>query len=188
MFIIENPIISLIIALCILIFFKLLFKILNFLENLNLQKKSKQKQQSSKTKETKDLTNKTNIEKESISNSLNKDSEKETKKDNLLNAKNSNIELENYLYDRFVSKPTNIDNLRTDTNYRDAFLKKNVVEAVIDRKNFENKNTINKSDVEKNIDKLSDLKNEKQKVIEEFNSMSKEMKLLIIENILQKLD
>ena len=67
-------------------------------------------------------------------------------------------------------------------------MKKNVVEAVIDRKNFENKNTINKSDVEKNIDKLSDLKNEKQKLIEEFNSMSKEMKLLIIENILQKLD
>lgn len=162
--IIENPMLFLFIALGLLIFFLTLFKYLNKAES----KKSKTEKKDSKT--------------ESVT--------KEEKKDS-----SNDVVYSNYLYDRFVSNPTKEDQVEYDSSISSAFLTEDEYQSIRNNKvEIKVKDTSSESALtEKELlyKKIESMTTEntatKEKLLEEFNSLSREMKLLLIENIMQQI-
>ena len=171
MLIIDNPLFLLFITLGKLIFFLTLFKILNYLES----KKSKNSNKASKSE--------SKIEEKS------KDLGCLESNDEFVDYK----KMTNYLYDRFVTTPTSDDDY-IESNISESFISEDTY-AEIRNKKVEIKVepvTSNYSDKENLYKKIEELTNnnrtEKERLLDEFNGLSREMKLLLIENILQKID
>ena len=169
MLIMENPLLMLFIALGILIFFLTLFKFLNMLESIKA-KPSKKTAKAEPKKEEKPIEEK-----------------KEPAKDEEFDYKN----ITNYLYDRFVTNPSRDD----------EYIEKNISESFLNDKEYSDiRNKKVDIRVEPVVDSSKDMlyqkiqeltnnnRQEKEKLLDEFNGLSREMKLLLIENIMQKID
>lgn len=171
--IIEDPLKYLILAICVLIFLKLFFKITDFFAN----KKAKAKNKKEVVKETKAS--------EPVKEDKLKEIKEEVKKQEITN-------YSNYLYDRFVDNPSAEDEEDTSSIISEAFITDQEFEDIKNRTTTIKVNDVedinsNKNDVYSKIQALANENQEnKEKLLEEFNSLSKEMKLLLIENILQR--
>lgn len=175
MFLVEHPLTALIISLAILLFFKILFGLSNFLEKLDFSKK---KPKNSK-KEEKIEPAKTKSEEKA---------QEKVESKTTVSGNQKSIDSSNYLYDRFVVTPTNDDPKTCVDKISDAFLtpkdekiiKDKKVEIHVEPVDLQKEKT---SRVYEILQKYED----KQKLIEEFSNMSKEMKILLIENIINKM-
>lgn len=169
-FIIEQPLIALIIALGVLIFFKLLFRISNYLEKLSASKKKSDAKKDVKAEEKAVTTQSTKDEKSKTDTSV----------------KSSNGD--NYLYDRFVVTPTRDDSYRNEDSICNAFLEDKEAKDIREKKLDIH---VEPLDVEKEKSKKVReilLKYEdKDKLLEDFSNMPREMKLLILENIMKRM-
>lgn len=172
MFILENPVVALIIALGVLAFFKILFYLLNYLEKTKVKSKSEKKEQPQASSDEKKDTNEKNNEKnsdKSVSSSI----------------KSSG---DNYLYDRFVTSPTTDDLCANKNKISTSFLAddeaKEIIEKKVDIK-------VEAVDIEKKksqrIYEILNKYEDRDKLLDDFNSMPREMKLLILENIIKKM-
>lgn len=102
----------------------------------------------------------------------------------------------NYLHDRFVTSPTKEDDVYFNPNISSAFLSEDEIEKIrntkvrIRVKEDDKGNQDNPKEVLYN--KIEKMTNEnvatKEKILKEFESLSREMKLLLIENIMQRID
>lgn len=109
----------------------------------------------------------------------------------------SNVEYypsQNYLYDRFVITPTSDDNVQTKKNT--SFIDEDEANRLRDEKLKIKVNDvvdISSKDLKKNslYSRISEMANEnlqtKEKLLEEFEQLPREMKLLLISNIIQKM-
>ena len=97
----------------------------------------------------------------------------------------------NYLYDRFVDAPTNEDNIQ-QSKISEAFMSDNELNAV---KNTDIKIRVKEDSLDSKKSKLYNRINQmttsnmetRERLLKEFEGLSKEMKLLLIDNIIQKL-
>lgn len=175
MFLVEHPLTALIISLGILMFFKSLFALSNILEKMNAnKKKSKDNKKEEKSESVKTASDEKQQEKV------------EAKTSSSGGQKNSGET--NYLYDRFVVSPTIDDPKTCADKISDAFL------SPADAKNIKDKKVdirVEPVDLQKEkssrVYEILQKYEDKQKLIEEFSSMPKEMKILLIENIISKL-
>ena len=173
MIILENPVISLIIALSVLAFVLLFFKVINSLESTKPKAKNDSKDKKSESKnDSIDKSADSKKSEEQNTSSKDFDKSKSTKSDN-----------SNYLYERFVVSPTDDDKTMLDSNICSAFLNSKQEKDIHDKKVDIHVSPV----VDINDSNLSTTDIEKQKLIKEFEGMSKEMKLLILENILKKM-
>lgn len=98
----------------------------------------------------------------------------------------------NYLYDRFVDHPSNIDSVK-DNKISEAFMSDSEYETArsnvnIKVNNVENINSSSKAGLYSRIQQMTSSNLEsREKLLKEFEGLSKEMKLLIIDNIIQKM-
>lgn len=157
----ENPVKYLIISVFILMFVSLLFKFLNWLETLSGKNKATEKKDKEESKEEK----------------------KSTEEEKYTGDKTSN-----YLYDRFVENPTSVDNNKVDSCCEAFITEDEFTEIKNNKVHIEVKSdtNISESNFSSEIDELQKNRLEKEKLLDEFNTLSREMKLLLIENILQK--
>lgn len=183
MLIIENPLRLLIIALCIMICLLLFFKIVNFCEKVNSKNKTKKDNKSAAS----DKKQESIVEKKD-GDAKNSDGEKVT--DIPFDSKN----MTNYLYDRFVISPTTDDAIYYQDNISQSFLSEEKYAEIRDKKVHIDVKPVESSQYSRNhlyrkIEELtSNNRLEKEKMLDEFNNLSKEMKLLLIENIMQNID
>lgn len=97
----------------------------------------------------------------------------------------------NYLYDRFVDRPTRDDYVQ-DNKISDVFISENELNAA---KNKDIKIHVNDGSLESDKSKLYSRINQmtssnletRERLLKEFEGLSKEMKLLLIDNIIQKM-
>jgi len=184
MLIFEDPLKLLYIALGILLFFLTIFKISDFFGSLKVKEKSKKNSQKEETSKSEDKKSESSESKnESVV-------EKTASEDVAFDSKN----MTNYLYDRFVTNPTIDDSLRDTSKLSEAFLTDESYTEIRDKKveiKVEPINSTNsyRENVYKKIQELTNNnRSEKERMLEEFNNLPKEMKLLLIENIIQKID
>ena len=171
MLLLEYPLTCLYIALGLLVFFLLLFKIINKLE----ETKAKEK----KPKETK------------------KEEVVEKKEDSVKTLEDlPGDDKNNYLYDRFVTNPTKDDDIQIKT-ISDTFITEKDLEKIRTSKTHIRVSPVQKiscgchvpSETSKKIEYMvNENKSARNKLLKEFDGLSKEMKLLLIENILNKMD
>ena len=100
----------------------------------------------------------------------------------------------NYLYDRFVTNPTTDDAIYYRDNISQSFLSDEKYTEIRDKKVKIDVNPVERTCCGGNKihRKIAELTNnnrlEKERMLEEFDHLSKEMKLLLIENIMHKVD
>lgn len=171
----------LIIVLSIIVFLLVVIKLSQIFEKfLTKEKKSKNKQPEQQEK------------KEVVENKKSEDTtnEKQEHSENNAVVDNKPKVYSNYLYDRFVDNPTNADNV-VDKKISEAFLSENEHHAIRDReikiKVKETSQELN-NELYKKIQAMANENHEvKNKLLNEFESLPREMKLLLIENIMQKM-
>lgn len=184
MLIIENPLVMLIIALIIMICFLIFFKIVNFFENIKVKSKPKSDKKASIAK-----SEKVSESKDDNANKIKVD-ESEKSEDIPFDSKS----MTNYLYDRFVVDPTIDDQTKYKSNISGAFISEEKYSEIRNNKVNIKVEPVGYSNYQRNriYDKINELTNnnrqEKEKLLDEFQNLSKEMKLLLIENIMQKID
>ncbi|MDY5676619.1 MAG: hypothetical protein SPK63_02380 [Eubacteriales bacterium] len=173
MIILEHPLMSLIIALLVLIFFLVLFKILNYLDKVKEKSKPKEKKSDTKVESS---------EKSSSEKSDSSVKDAGSSSNSLAQDKSKVSGDTNYLYDRFVVSPTIDDKQVIDANICSAFLDIKKADEIKNKKldiHVEPVVNLDKEEIQKN--------NEKQKLLNEISNMSKEMKLLMLEDILKRM-
>ena len=183
MLIVDNPLKLLYIALGILIFFLLLFKVINFLENIKVKSKTKKESKPSVKSETKSESKETKTDSESVV------MEKATTDDVVIDSKN----MSNYLYDRFVTNPTVDDQVHQKANIPNYITQENADEiknakVKIDVTPIKEPLTLESYTMHKVIENNAKSLEQKEKLLAEFDSMPKSMKLLLIENIMKGID
>ncbi len=174
MFILEHPLKALFIALGALIFFKVLFAVANYLENLGGKKKPEPK------KETKKEPAKEEAK------PAPKEPAEPPKNNTVTTTIKSNYD--NYLYDRFVVSPTGEDLQKNDAKISEAFLRDKEAKEIKDKKLDIH---VEPLDVEKRksarVYEILQKYENKDKLLDDFESMPREMKLLILENIMKNM-
>lgn len=176
MFIVEHPVTALIIALGVLLAFKIIFAISNALEKYISSKKKSEPVKADK-KPTED-------KKEAVKSSEEKP--KETQEKSVSSTQKTTSSNENYLYDRFVVSPTRDDETKSCDKICSAFLEDK--EAVdIKNKKLEIKVEPIEEEKSKRVYEILSRYEDKDKLLDDFSSMPREMKLLILENILKKM-
>lgn len=178
MLLLEYPLTCLYIALGLLAFFLILFKLANKLEEMVGKSKPKEKKEDKKEPlKEKEVT---------------KDSEQKSKVLEDLPGDDKN----NYLYDRFVVNPTIEDNIKVKS-ISDTFITERDLKEIKEKKTYIRVSPVQKiscgccvPDEEKSTleNVIKENKSSKSKLLKEFNSLSKEMKILLIENILDSID
>lgn len=173
----DNPLIFLYIAMGILIFFLVLFKLLNILED----KLSKAKPKEAKKEEKKDVKKESPVAKEEV---------KEVPKDTLEDLPGD--DKNNYLYDRFVLNPTPEDDIRIKS-ISDTFITDKDLQEIRERKTRIRVTPVQKVSCcccmpERPVESENKTNKPASKILREFDGLSKEMKLLILENILDSMD
>ncbi|MBQ7351897.1 MAG: hypothetical protein IJW59_03425 [Clostridia bacterium] len=196
---ISNPYQLLIYVLIGLAFLMIIFKFGNWLEAWEPKAKEKKsnKKKKEKAESVKEEKPKEEPKKETDSPKEEKKDEKATKekvvaKDIKIIAPQS---YSNYLYDRFVDSPSQEDN-REKTVISSAFISDNDHKAISDReinirvKEVEDISVAN-PDKEQLYKKIQEMANEnienKERLLSQFESLPREMKLLLIENIMNKM-
>ena len=160
MFILDNPLMYFIFSLTLLALLMIFFKILNYLDT---KKKSKVKKSEEKKEEK-------NIE------------SNETSEDKIVVYSG-----ENYLYDRFVLTPTDDDKVNVKQSADNVFLSEEEYQEIKNKKVNIKVKDIDNQELSTRLEQIiNNNKQEKEKLLNEYNSLSKQMKLLLIENILNK--
>ena len=175
MSIIENPVKWLIGALCLLAFFMLLFKVLNAIEDKKAKSKSKESDKKKEDAPIKDDKSASNFTAEKI-----------------VDDENIKSDYFNYLHDRFVTNPSGEDNVKIKS-ISDAFLTGEECECIKHNKVHIHVTPVKKleeskpKDIKSMIENIIDEnKTTKSKLLQEFEGLSREMKLLLIENIMSR--
>lgn len=170
MFIVEHPVTALIIALLVLLSLKIIFGLSNLIE------KHKSKSKSDKKEEVKKEDNKSS-------------DESKTKTEGKSSESKGTYGNENYLYDRFVISPTNDDSNRNCDKICNAFLNEKEANDIRDKKldiHVEPLD-IEKQKTKKVYEILQKYDDDKEKLLDDFSNMPREMKLLILENIMKNM-
>lgn len=174
MFIVEHPVLALVITLGILIVLKTLFALSNYIEKVLASKKPTAKKED-KPVETKPVSD--NTPKES--------NEKAVPKNNTAKTGGN---CDNYLYDRFVVAPTRDDQTRSHDKICNAFLED---KEAVDIKNKKLDIKVEPLDLEQEksqrVHEILMKYENKDKLLDDFENMPREMKLLILENIIRKM-
>lgn len=168
----------LVIFLLILAFLMILFKIGNWLEKRPIKEKKSKKKNKEEPKKSEEVT---------------KTPEKTEEKAQPIECKPAKFSNGNYLYDRFVENPTIEDNIKKKP-VSDAFISEKELQEIRERDIRIKVNDVedlseksNKSLLMQKLGELtSDSKETREKLLEEFEGLSREMKLLLIENIITK--
>lgn len=180
MLIIENPLKCLFIALGILAFFLALFKLSDYLEN----KKAKPKKEKAKS------------EKNNIADTKAKEESSSTKNEVKPLEDLPGDDKNNYLYDRFVVNPSCEDHIHIKS-ISDTFITEKDLENIRNAKTHIHIAPVKKLNCTHHLsnetqEKISQIIDEnrsaRNKLLQEFEGLSKEMKLLLIENIMKKMD
>ena len=179
MLIVEDPLRLLYIALGILIILLLIIKFSEFVGKFESKAKKKKESKPAPTKEEKPKEDKPKEE----------ESKEESKKPSSPEVSDNS----NYLYDRFAVNPT-IDDadcykksiseaFLTEEKYRE--IRNNKVDIRVEKVGSD----LYKNNIQNRIRELTNNnRTEKEKLLNEFNNLSTEMKLLLIENIMQNID
>ncbi|MBE5758111.1 MAG: hypothetical protein E7345_04215 [Clostridiales bacterium] len=173
MIITEYPLFFLIVALGLLILLLIFFKLNEFFIAKKQKKVEKNKGKPSAEKEkTASEEKKTNVTQD----------DKTSKNENSIT--NTKCNGYNYLHDRFVDNPTSDDIVEKD-KLSSMFLSE---DDYLKIKNEEIHIEVKSSDSieDKLANAVKTNKAEREKLLDEFNNLSREMKLLLIENILKK--
>ena len=183
MAIVEHPLSFLIIALFLLLGMLIFFKLVDFLF-ANAEKKKKKKE--SKSTEKKDSKPTEKKEEKVVENKKIEEKPNESQPTQTVESKqgvNTTSNGYNYLHDRFVDNPTTDDVVCNNENYS-MFLSNEEYDRIRNEKieiRVKEDGSLNGK-----IDTIIKGSNsEKERLLGEFNNLSKEMKLLIIENILK---
>lgn len=185
MLFVENPLKLLYVALGIMLFILALIKISNFFESLIAKSKS-----NTKKDKPKDETVNTEKKLEDKKELKPEKSEECVIEDILVDSKN----MTNYLYDRFVIDPTLDDLIKDDIVISNTFLNDDDYSEIRDKKvkikvEPVQTQTYSRENVYRRIQEITNNnRSEKEKMLDEFNNLPKEMKLLLIENILQSIE
>lgn len=179
--VVTNPLKYLALVWIGLIVLLLLFKFNNWVDDRTPKKKE------DKPKKAKEETIKKIEEKTSDSLSVVKEKEPEKKE-----IKKEEVFVNtNYLYDRFVDNPTNDDSIEDKKN--NAFLSVEESDEIKNKK-VEIKvkpveNLSQKEALYKKIEQMTSTNaEEKEKMLEEFEALPRTTKLMLIENIIQKMN
>jgi len=180
MFVIEKPIHLILILFLILIGLLLLFKIGDFLENLGFNSKPKKEDSKKATSSATD-------------NKVAKVEEKPEKDKKSSEVSESQTPTTNYLYDRFVTNPTVDDQVHQKANIPNYITQENADEiknarVKIDVTPIKEPLTLESYTMHKVIENNAKSLEQKEKLLAEFDSMPKSMKLLLIENIMKGID
>lgn len=174
-FIIEHPVIALIISLAVLAFFKILFAIGNYLENLGTSSKKSDTKKDEKT-----------VKKQVEDEKPKEENVKEEKIKPIENTKN--IGSDNYLYDRFVLTPTSDDINRNEDKICHAFLEDKEAKNIRDKKLDIHVEPLDiEKEKSKRVKEILLKYEDKEKLLDDFSNMPREMKLLILENIIKNM-
>jgi len=177
MLIVEYPLTFLYIALGILAFFLILFKINTYLESKDIKAKKTKSENKSNDNKVQENTSSENLDAKVLEDLPGDD-------------KN------NYLYDRFVEHPTCEDHVHIKS-ISDTFITEKDLEDIKNSKTYIRVSPVQKvncachlsSDTQEKISQIIDNnRTARSKLLEEFDGLSKEMKLLLIENIMNKKD
>ena len=174
--VIENPLKYLILAVCVLFFLKLIFKITDLLSNKKIKTKKKKEPVKKETKAS-----------EPVKEDKSKELKEEVKKQEITN-------YSNYLYDRFVDNPSIEDECDSANIISEAFITDQEFEDIKNRTTTIKVNDVEDINATRNdlYSKIQAMTNEnqenKERLLNEFNGLSKEMKLLLIENIMQRME
>ena len=194
---IDNFIELLLMVLFILALFLTLFKIGNWLEERTPRepKKKKEKVKKEVLKEIKDISADINISSKSKTNEdISIDVSASSSSSGGVSSTVEYNPNQNYLYDRFVLTPTNEDNVQIKKNT--SFIDEEEADKLRDEKlkiKVKDVENISTKDLKKNslYSRISEMANEnlqaKEKLLEEFEQLPREMKLLLINNIIQKM-
>ena len=97
----------------------------------------------------------------------------------------------NYLYDRFVVSPTK-DDEEESKEINSAFLSNEEADKIRNRKTEIKVGEVHLSEKEQLYNKIEAMKSEnlalKEHILSEFNTLSKEMKLMLLENIISNME
>lgn len=211
---IDTPFELLIVVLIVFAFILILFKIANFLESLPVADASKKKKvketkkeikkevKKEVAKEVKESTEKVQAEKTSVSSTSTADTN-ESKSSSGCGGyvcpystmqplqPTLTASYDNYLYDRFTLNPTSIDYVENKKISEDFLSEEEVADI---NKNIEIKvqevdaSLSTKERLHKRISEMtSHNKETREKLLDEFEGLSREMKLLIMDNIISKM-
>ncbi|MGN0961833.1 MAG: hypothetical protein ACI4PF_06535 [Christensenellales bacterium] len=201
--VVDNPIELLIYVLIFLAVIMVLFRFQNWMDSRPVKEKKKEEKKETKTEVVKETVKE---EKKDINIKIDKDEIVKEVKDQVYSEVSADIRkginnnlqnggYSNYLYDRFVNSPTIEDSVDEKKTFQ-SFLTDEEVSNIRDRDikiNVKNTEDISKSSIKKDklYDKIEQMVYEnletKEKMLEEFEKLPKSMKLLIIENIMQKM-
>jgi len=103
---------------------------------------------------------------------------------------NDNNTQSNYLYDRFVDRPSNEDNIETK-QISESFMSENEYNTIINSQVNIKVNDNSYSEKSKLYNRINQMTSNnaetREKLLQEFEGLSKEMKLLLIDNIIRKM-
>ena len=171
MFILDNPLMYFIFSLVLLALLMIFFKILNYLETKPKTKPKEKKfnEKTSKIKEEK------------------QEDVKEEKQEEIITNKDIVYSGENYLYDRFVTNPTEDDCVNTNLYSNNPFITEEEYTEIRNKKVKIQVKELKNEELSSKLDRaINHNSKEKEKLLNEFNNLSKQMKLLLIENIINK--
>ena len=172
MAIVEHPLRFLILALFLLIGLLIFFKVSDFLRNLS--EKNKKKKESKPVEKKEEKSTEVKKSEEPVKQSVEKIAPEHI---------NTTSNGYNYLHDRFVENPT-VDDIVCQSEHSSVFLTDDEYNKIrtekIEIKVKEDGSLNGKIDA-----MIKGNNSEKERLLSEFNNLSKEMKLLIIENILK---
>lgn len=180
MFVIQKPIHLILILFLILIGLLLLFKLGNFLENLGFNSKPKKEEPKKASSSATD-------------NKVAKVDEKLETVKKTVEISESQTPTTNYLYDRFVTNPTVDDEVQQKGNIPNYITQESADEiknakVKIDVTPIKEPLTLESYTMHKVLENNVKSLEQKEKLLAEFDSMPKSMKLLLIENIMKGID
>lgn len=205
---IDNPVKLLIYVLIVLAILMILFKFQNWMDGRPVKEKKKEEKKETKKEVIKEVTKEiisddkkniaVNIDKDEIVREVKEQVYSEISSDVGNKSITSNIKsanCPNYLYDRFVVSPTFDDEVQEKSTF-DGFLTDEEASDIkerntkVDVKDVEDISS-NNSQKDKLYKKIQQMASEnvesREQMLAEFENLPKSMKLLLIENIMQKM-
>ena len=196
---IDNPLELLICALFVLAMLMTLFKIANWLENRPVKEKKPKKSKAKPAETIKEPVKETKEEKKDIvisRDEIVKEVKEQVYKEIAVEGKSvKSSDCPNYLYDRFVESPSIDDNLGVKKPFQ-GYLSDEEANAIRNRNIQIKVNDVEdlsildgrKNELYKKIEQMASENIEtKEQMLLEFEKLPKSMKLLLIENIMQKM-
>ena len=175
--IINNPLRFLIPIFMLIIILLILFKFNNWVDERKIKEKKPKEKKAEPVKAEVKLEEKDPVKAENI--------EEKTKEIVVVTDTN-------YLFDRFVTSPTSEDNIQDNSTQNSTFISDDELNEIKNRRTDIQVGEVQLSGKELLYKKIEAMKNEnlelKTKILSEFNSLSKEMKLMLLENLIQHMD